>query len=127
MPKDVTQRFMQALQEAEQRKDPSPLVELYAEDSSTENLALGPMQGREGAQEFWKKYLDVFQDVRSEFFSHSDDERTGVMEWVARGHLQSGRPIEYKGVSIIEVEDGKVKKFRTYYDSAAFVNDVSGS
>ncbi|WP_027481727.1 nuclear transport factor 2 family protein [Deinococcus pimensis] len=126
MPKDVTDRFMQALQEAEQRKDPTPLVELYSEGSSTENLAIGPYEGREGAREFWKKYLDVFQDIRSEFYGQADDDRTGVMEWVARGHLASGRPIEYRGVSVIEVEDGQVKKFRTYYDSAAFVNDTNG-
>jgi ketosteroid isomerase-like protein len=124
MPKEVTQRFMQALQEAEQRKDPTPLVELYAEDSTTHNLAIGPFEGREGAREFWQKYLDVFQEIRSEFYGQADDERTGVMEWIARGALASGHPIEYRGVSVIEVEDGLVTKFRTYYDSAAFVNDT---
>lgn len=125
MPKDVTNRFMQALQEAESRKDPTPLVELYAEDSSTENLALPPMTGKEGAHEFWKRYLDVFQDIRSEFFAQADSDTTGVMEWTARGTLKDGKPIQYKGVSIIEVEGGQVKKFRTYYDSAAFVEGVS--
>ncbi|AFZ65880.1 nuclear transport factor 2 family protein [Deinococcus peraridilitoris] len=125
MPKDVTDRFMQALQQAEASKDPSPLIELYAEDSSTENLATPPLQGREGAQQFWTKYLDVFQDIRSEFFAQADSDTTGVMEWTARGHLKDGKPIEYKGVSIIDVHEGQVKKFRTYYDSAAFVEGVA--
>lgn len=127
MPSEVTTAFMHALQEAETSNDPSPLVALYAEDSTTENLSIGPMRGQDGARDFWRRYLDVFQDIRSEFFHQSDDERTGTMEWVARGHLKSGKPIEYKGISVIEVEGGKVKKFRTYYDSAAFVHEAPTS
>jgi len=121
MPKEVTNEFMRALREAEETRDPAPLVRLYADDATSENLALPPMQGRDGAREFWEKYLNFFQDVRSEFTAQTDDEHTGVMEWVTRGHLNDGRPIEYRGVSVIDVENGAVKRFRTYYDSAAFV------
>lgn len=124
MPNDVTQAFMRALQEAEASNDPSPIVALYADDSTTENLSIGPLSGVDGARDFWRRYLDVFSDIRSEFFHSSDDDRTGTMEWVARGHLASGKPIEYKGISVIEVENGKVKKFRSYYDSAAFVHEA---
>jgi ketosteroid isomerase-like protein len=39
--------------------------------------------------------------------------------------LKSGTPIKYKGVSIVEFAGGKVKRFATYYDSAAFTSDGS--
>lgn len=124
MPKDLTEKFMKALQQAENQRDPTPLLELYADDSTTENLAMHEMTGKDGAREFWQKYLDNFQEIHSEFHARTDDDVRGVMEWVSRGKLSSGEPIEYRGVSVIEAEGGKVKRFRTYYDSAAFVNEA---
>jgi ketosteroid isomerase-like protein len=44
------------------------------------------------------------------------------MEWEATGQLKGGAGLAYQGVSIIEIDAGKVSAFRTYYDSAAFVN-----
>ncbi len=124
MPKTVTQQFMQALQQAEQSKDPAPILALYAEDSTSQNLTPHVHKGMDGARQFWQRYLDDFREIRSEFFHQTDDDESGVMEWTSKGKLKNGRPIEYPGVSIIEVEGGKVKKFRTYYDSAAFVLDA---
>lgn len=125
MPKDLTQKFMQALQAAEVSGDVSPLVELYADDSTTTNLTQQVHQGREGAREFWEKYLANFQTIRSEFHHTTDDDQSGVMEWTSKGQLKGGKPINYPGVSIIECEGGKVTKFRTYYDSAAFVLEMA--
>ncbi len=48
------------------------------------------------------------------------------MEWTATGALKDGRPLEYRGVSLIEVAGGRVQAFRTYYDSAAFVVPAEG-
>lgn len=112
---------MQALQSTEQQRDPAPLVELYTEDGTSENLTRETHRGHDGAQQFWTAYLGNFQDIRSEFTHHADGERLGVMEWVSRGTLKDGRPIEYRGVSIIEKDGERVAAFRTYYDSAAFV------
>lgn len=46
---------------------------------------------------------------------------SAVLEWISEGTLTSGEPLKYQGVSIIETVDGKVQRFRTYYDSAAFL------
>lgn len=112
---------MQALQTAEENRDPSPLVALFAEDATLRNLTTQTWSGRGGAQEFWQTYLDNFQTIRSEFTHHTDDGRTGLMEWEATGQLQNGTDIAYRGASVIEHDGQQVKAFRTYYDSAAFV------
>ena len=44
------------------------------------------------------------------------------MEWTATGQLKGGADLAYQGVSIIEIDANQVSAFRTYYDSAAFVN-----
>jgi ketosteroid isomerase-like protein len=118
---DLTQTFMQALQTTEQSRDPAALVALFAEDSSLQNLTTQVWQGVDGAQGFWEAYLSNFESIRSEFFHHSDDGQTGVMEWKAEGKLKGGHELSYRGVSVIEHDGSRVKAFRTYYDSAAFI------
>ncbi|GGL89436.1 epoxide hydrolase [Deinococcus aerolatus] len=118
----TTEQFMTALQNAESSGDPSELVALHAGDVTLNNLTSKTWTGTEGAQEFWERYLSDFETIHSEFTHHHESGGQGVMEWNATGKLKNGGDIEYRGVSIIEIMDGKVGAFRTYYDSAAFVN-----
>lgn len=123
----LTQTFMDALQHTEQTQDPAPLVALFAEGATLNNLTTQTWQGQDGAADFWTTYLHNFQQIRSEFSHSADDGGTGVMEWTADGQLKDGHPISYRGVSIIEHDGGKVQAFRTYYDSAAFIKPESVS
>ncbi len=116
---------MDALQQAEQSGDPAPLVALYADDSSSQNLTEEVYRGVDGARDFWQRYLNNFASIRSEFSHSTSSEDTGVMEWEATGQLKDGGDIRYRGVSLIEVKGGRVTAFRTYYDSAAFVRPAA--
>lgn len=113
---------MRTLQQAEGSRDPAALVALFSDDAELLNLALTePMRGRDGAQEFWEHYLGAFKEVRSTFPRHVANETDATLEWVSEGRLPDGEPIAYRGVSILEMRDDKVSRFRTYYDSAAFL------
>ena len=118
---NLTETFMQALQQTEQSGDPSGLVELFADGSTLQNLTTRTWEGKDGAGQFWQTYLDNFASIRSEFSQHADTGSYGVMEWTGKGELKAGQPIEYRGVSIIEHDGQQVSAFRTYYDSAAFL------
>ncbi|MFB9993635.1 nuclear transport factor 2 family protein [Deinococcus oregonensis] len=118
----LTEQFMQALQTTEQTGDVEPLVALFAEDSSLNNLTTQTWTGQDGAREFWTAYLSNFEQIRSEFTHHLEASGTGLMEWEATGQLKGGSDLAYRGVSIIEISGTQVSAFRTYYDSAAFVN-----
>jgi len=43
------------------------------------------------------------------------------MEWRSQGTLSDGEDVHYRGVSIIDIDNGLVQGFRTYYDSAVFL------
>lgn len=122
MPTATAERFMNALHQSEQRRDPAPLVELFGEQSELENLtSKSPAKGKDGAREFWQHYLDSFERVESKFTHTIEADGGAVLEWVSEGALPDGRPIRYRGVSVLELDGDRVRKFRTYYDSAAFV------
>lgn len=123
----ITDEFMAALNAAESSGDVSALVNLHAQGVTLQNLTDKTWEGIEGAHDFWETYLGNFQDISSEFTESHEAAGMGVMEWVATGHLKGGHEVSYRGVSIIEIADGKVAAFRSYYDSAAFVVPAEAS
>lgn len=122
MASEMAERFMQTLQQIEQSGDVEPMVALFAEASEASNLAhREPHRGQEGVRQFWQEYLSAFKEVRSTFHNTIEGESAFVLEWNSEGSLPSGEPIHYPGVSIVETEGEAVRRFRTYYDSAAFI------
>lgn len=122
MASEIAEKFMQTLQQIEEKKNVESLVSLFTEDAELSNLATPvPLQGKNGARQFWQKYLSVFQQIHSKFTNVVESDGSAVLEWISEGTLTTGEPLKYQGVSIIEIVDGKVQRFRTYYDSAAFL------
>jgi ketosteroid isomerase-like protein len=40
-----------------------------------------------------------------------------ALEWTTTGTSSAGDPIAYEGVSILEMADAKITRFRTYFDA----------
>ena len=116
----VAERFMTALQAFESGGDADPLVGLFREDAECVSLAHAE-RGRDGVRRFWEEYRRAFATVRSEFTAALFADAGASLEWTSEGTLPTGAPITYRGVSILEVDGDRVSRFRTYYDSAAFV------
>jgi hypothetical protein len=84
------------------------------------NLALTE-QGLEGARRFWQTYLAQFDRIRSEFSHLIEQDGQAALVWTSEGAMKGGHPITYRGVSIVEFQGDKVRRFETVYDSAAFL------
>ncbi|EYD77839.1 hypothetical protein Rumeso_00566 [Rubellimicrobium mesophilum DSM 19309] len=122
----MAQTFAEALQRTEEGRDPDPLLQLFAPDAELSNYARRE-SGIEGARRFWFSYLEQFSDIRSRFIRIIEDGGQAALVWTSVGTLKGGQPISYSGVSVIEAEDGKVRRFETYYDSAAFLRPEAAS
>ena len=116
--------FAKALQQTEESRDPEPLLRLFAEDAELRNLAISE-SGQDGARRFWDTYLAQFESIRSEFSHMIEADGQAALVWTSEGTLKDGQPIRYRGVSILEVDGDKVRRFETVYDSAAFVRPES--
>jgi ketosteroid isomerase-like protein len=123
VPAPLTDEFIRSLQGLEGTGEVGPLVALFHEDG--EAVSLGrtePARGREEIEGFWRDYRAVFRTVRSEFTHVIEGQGGSVLEWVTRGALSNGEPVDYKGVTVLEVEDGRIHRCRMYYDSAVFMS-----
>jgi ketosteroid isomerase-like protein len=120
--REITSRFMHTLQNIEETGDIEPLIALFSDDAELMNLAmLEPLKGKEGARRFWEKYLSVFDHIHSQFTNVVENNNSSVLEWISEGRLSTSEEITYRGVSVLEHNNGEVQRFRTYYDSAAFL------
>jgi ketosteroid isomerase-like protein len=113
------QRFVAALRALEEGGDVEGMVMLFddrAEVSGPTDRA--PHQGKEGVRHFWRMYRDSFGEIHSEFEKIVEGrDGTVVMEWTSRGVTATGTPVNYKGVSVAEIPEGRVVRFRTYFDT----------
>jgi limonene-1,2-epoxide hydrolase len=118
----ISSRFMQTLQQIEETRDVESLVALFADQAELTNLAmLEPLTGKEGARQFWQKYLSVFKQIHSDFTNVIESDSSIVLEWISKGTLSTSEAVQYRGVSILEISNNQVDRFRTYYDSAVFL------
>ncbi|MDB5328535.1 MAG: hypothetical protein JWM57_4104 [Phycisphaerales bacterium] len=114
--------FKKTLQQAEETRDVAPLVALFGDDATIDSPAREhKFSGRVEIQKFWHEYIEAFATVRSSFTTDHTIGDTSVLQWVSEGTLPTGRPIKYRGVTIVTFRGYKVSTFTTYYDSAAFV------
>ncbi|MGY1785207.1 nuclear transport factor 2 family protein [Geodermatophilus sp. SYSU D00698] len=127
----LTERFADALHHLDAERDPQPLVDLTGDDAELMKLNQDhEARGRDGARRFWEDYRNVFGDLETTFTSRSVGETTAALEWESRGTLRNGKPFTYRGVTVIEgdgSDDGLLTGVRTYYDSAAFLQETAGT
>ncbi len=120
---NFAQTFMSTLQQAEASRDPEPLVAFFGNDSELLTVALiEPLLGVEGARRFWTMYLTAFERIRSTFHHTLETPGEAVLEWIGEGVVAaSGQPFNYRGISVLEHDGNRIKRFRSYYDSAVFL------
>jgi ketosteroid isomerase-like protein len=122
MATETTNRFMKALDEAERTRRLEPLVEMFADDAElTSAVRHTTQRGRQGAESFWREYLGAFQHVHSEFKDVIESKNQAALTWRAEAVLSSGKPIVYEGVTLLELQDNHVARFKTFYDPTPFM------
>lgn len=121
MASEIAEKFMDALQTIEQENEVDALVNLFSDSAELTRLTHKTYEGKDETRRFWQEYLEPFSEVSTEFFKVTEDDETVVLEWESKGKLNNGHDIHYQGVSSFDTEGDEVVRFRTYYDSAAFL------
>jgi len=118
----------EALGELEGKSDSAKLVALFSDDCEVGNVvARENFQGTEGARRFWTNYRETFGRVQSTFLNQIITDNRAALEWRTEGTSGDGREIGYEGVSILEIEGQKVKRFYAYFDPAHLGEQIADS
>ena len=117
MSKEVANKFVEALWKLEQERDVEALVQIHTENCDVGNVAVPrTFSGHDGLREFWTSYRDTFGDMKSEFRNvFADEAGHAALEWHTSGEA-NGNEVSYEGVSLLEIQNDKVTRFRAYFD-----------
>lgn len=118
MSKEIAESFKEALWKVEEDRDVEPMISVLADDCEVGNVAVPKtFHGHDEAREFWTAYRKTFDEMKSTFRNiFADDDRgRAALEWTTEG-TEEGKTISYEGVTILEIEDDKVKRFMAYFD-----------
>lgn len=119
---DIAQRFVTALGELHSSKDAGPIADLFTDDATLSKVGVPHEEkGRDGARTFWQQYREVFDEISSDFSHQVTDEGVAYLEWTSKGTLRDGTSFTYDGISVLEGAEDRINAFRTYYDTAAFL------
>lgn len=122
MANQTAERFMQALKTIEKENSIEAIRLLFSDEAELQRLSKDTTyKGKEGVERFWHEYLNSFRTLETTFHNVIEGSGTVVLEWESSGELPNGKPLNYSGVSVLELQGDKVERFRTYYDSATFV------
>ncbi len=125
MSEQVANAFIQALWTLEETKDAEPLASLYTEDALVGNMiAPDHYQGQDGARTFWSEYRGTFDAAKSKFRNVIAGDGSAALEWTTEGTSFNGSPLSYSGVTILEIEGGKVTRSSAYFDPSALGRQI---
>jgi len=122
---EVAESFKDALWKVEKDRDIEAMIQVLSDDCEVGNVAVPKtFRGHDGAREFWTAYRKTFDDMESTFRNvFADGEGRAALEWRTEG-TSDGHSVSYAGVSILEMEGDKVRRFMAYFDSSALSRQV---
>lgn len=94
------------------------MLALYDRRAETTGPAdQAPHVGVDGARHFWHMYRESFEHVESIFTNIVDDGHgTAMLEWTSHGYLRTGSEVRYAGATVLEMRDGRIRRFRAYFN-----------
>jgi steroid delta-isomerase-like uncharacterized protein len=131
------QRFIDRYNAAWNAHDVDTIVEMHTDDSVFENHTTGDVNvGREAIGDAIRGIFTVFPDLEFETRRQYIRDNLVVQEWTARGtHLgkmtrsgievePTGRSVEYRGLDVIPIEDGRVARKDVYSDGVTLLRQL---
>ncbi|MEA2363068.1 MAG: hypothetical protein QOD71_2213 [Thermoleophilaceae bacterium] len=111
------------------RRDVDSMAEHWKEDGVVDLVPLGILRGREEISAFFREMFAAFPDLETTVTRVAAGQNEVAVEWRMHANFTgapfqgvepTGRPIELRGVDMIEVADGQNVTNTAYYDGMAF-------
>ncbi len=105
------------------------LLRIFTADVFYEDVAFG--EANHGSAELRKYAADYFEavpDLELKLLRASIHNGHGTIEWLLsgtdKGMFKTGKKFSVRGVSVIDVRDGKIFRNRDFYDAATIMRQV---
>jgi steroid delta-isomerase-like uncharacterized protein len=119
--------------EALGRRDLGAVADHWREDGVVDLAPIGVFRGRDEIAGLFGELFAALPDFEIRITRLVAGERQAAVEWRASGHFTgspfqgieaTGRPVELRGLDLMEIEDGKNVSITAYYDGMEFARQV---
>lgn len=114
------------------RADVDGVLNCYDQEFTREDMSSNKKHGLEQLEKIVKEYLQAFPDIRYEIEKLIEKDQSIIVCWRANGHHKAklmgipatGKFISFTGVSILEIENDKIKKVWYMWDEAGMLRQM---
>src|SRR6202795_2760059 len=109
--------------------DPDKILSLFTDDIFYEDVAFGEIShGQADVRKFFLSELECVPDLELKLERADIHGGHGTIEWTFRGTdkdvFKTGKKFSVRGVSVIDMRDGKIFRNVDYYDGATIMRQV---
>jgi len=109
--------------------NPDKMLPLFTDDIFYEDVAFGEVShGRAEVRKFILSELEVVPDLELKLIRADIHDGHGTIEWTFSGTdkdvFKTGKKFSVRGVSVIDIRDGKIFRNLDFYDAATIMRQV---
>ena len=117
--------IVRAFIEAWSRLNPDELVSYFAEDGIYHNMPIGPVQGHAALRPFIAGFLASWSSTEWEVRHLLAAGNVVIAERIDRS-VVNGKPVDLPCCGVFELDGGKIKVWRDYFDMATYTGALAG-
>ncbi len=111
---------------ANEAKDIDAVLAMLTDDVEYENVGMGVCRGHDEVRGLLGPFLDSAEGVAWEVLAQLESGDTVMNERVDRFFLPGGKEVDVRVAGYFEVRDGKVRRWRDYFDTGKLLTDLAG-
>jgi limonene-1,2-epoxide hydrolase len=106
-------------------RDVDEILGYFAEDAVYHNMPMPPMQGKPAIKTILQQIVSPTSWIEWETLNIAEAGNVVFTERVDRFEM-GGKKVELPVAGVFEIENGKIKAWRDYFDMAAWTRQTSG-
>jgi limonene-1,2-epoxide hydrolase len=116
---EENERIIREFIEAWSRLDPEELAGYFTEDGVYHNMPMGPVSGRANVENLIRGFSGAWTETTWEIVTLMSSANVVIAERVDRTRI-GDTSLELPCVGVFELEAGKIKTWRDYFDLATY-------
>jgi steroid delta-isomerase-like uncharacterized protein len=129
----AVEQHVRSYLEAIGRRDVEALGAHWSEDGVEDLVPIGILRGREEVKEFFRGVFAAMPNAETTCLRVVAAETSAAVEWRMTGTFDgepfqgvdpTGKPIDVRGLDLIEIKDGLIVSNTAYYDNMAYARQV---
>lgn len=108
------------------RLDPDELTGFFTPDGIYHNMPIAPVQGHAALRQFIAGFAGGWTSTEWEVLSLAEAGNTVIAERIDRTVTKDGKQVDLPCCGVFELEGGKIKAWRDYFDMGAYTRALAG-